>query len=230
MALNNTQVSHLGQTVQPPKHSASNPAFQLPSVPNRFCGRDHLVCDIVQRLKRTSQARYAIMGPGGYGKTSLGIAVMNHAEVAAMYGSRIYWVSCEQAVSAARFLELVAGSFDVSITSKDLLAEVIAFLRSFNEPCLLFLDNFETPWDLSENLSEVCMSISAIARLPHVNLLVTMRGHKAPEIAGLQWSQPELPVLGALTLKSACELYTSSSGLTEMEETDRKHVEELMWA
>ena len=73
-------------------------------------------------------------------------------------------------------------------------------------PLLLLLDNFETPWDESDDQSEVESVLQRITAVSHVTLMITMRGVICP--SGVKWTQHTLGSLGPLSLDAARMTFT----------------------
>src|SRR5258708_9063976 len=79
---------------------------QMPLKPRIFYGRTDLVEEIAHLLcsERTSQV--CILGPGGMGKTSLALTIVQSPIVQAIYGPRCFWVPCIEAASPHLLLQL----------------------------------------------------------------------------------------------------------------------------
>ncbi|KAJ7235125.1 hypothetical protein C8J57DRAFT_1378777 [Mycena rebaudengoi] len=63
-------------------------------------------------------------------------------------------------------------------------------------PTLLLLDNFETPWEDLKRRNEVEEFLSLLTDVPHLALLLTMRGAERP--GKVKWTRPFLPPLSPL--------------------------------
>jgi len=120
----------------------------MPSKPDNFHGRDLVIADIVPLLTAEGSPRIAILGPGGMGKTSVALAIMEHPDVQARFNDRRFWVPCVEATSPSLFLDILAGSLRVTPATDDLLFDITTELRASSDPRVILLDNFETPWDL----------------------------------------------------------------------------------
>src|SRR6267143_6129960 len=77
---------------------------QMPLKPEVFHGRDDLVKDIVQMLLHKETSRICILGPGGMGKTSVSLAVVESPLLQDRFPpcNRI-WVPCIEATSPTLF-------------------------------------------------------------------------------------------------------------------------------
>ncbi|KAH7087277.1 hypothetical protein BKA62DRAFT_729917 [Auriculariales sp. MPI-PUGE-AT-0066] len=171
------------------KQAAHGPAFaQLHASAETLFGRDAEVEQAVQVIGNNLQigAKLVILGPGGVGKTSLARAVLLHPQVATMYGERRVFVSCESSVDSNSLLISIGMALGVS--GNDLKVPVLQALSE--QPALLVLDNFETPWESSDSL-------------PSLALIVTLRGTERP--LGVQWSSPPMPIVRSFDRAAALQ-------------------------
>jgi AAA+ ATPase superfamily predicted ATPase len=66
--------------------------------------------EILKMIFGPRPARIAILGPGGYGKTTLASAVLAHRSVRQHFGDARYFVACESATTSRDLLiELAKG-------------------------------------------------------------------------------------------------------------------------
>jgi hypothetical protein len=80
--------------------TSTSPMTSKPPTPQNFFGREAELTYIVETIFNnvgTCPARIAILGPGGYGKTTLANAVLNHDHVVTHFGNARYFVTCENA-------------------------------------------------------------------------------------------------------------------------------------
>ena len=178
----------------------------MPSKPLIFLGRDSIVEDIARRLFNAGSPRIAILGPGGMGKTAVALAVMENTSVMEKYAKNSFWVPCVEARSPSQFLDLVARSLRITQASNDRLHDIISELETSSQPRVVLLDNFETPWDLENSQSKIEDILGALAKVPQLALLVTMRSNYPPSDAikreRLEWSS-----LPALDVNAARQVY-----------------------
>ncbi|KAG8921473.1 hypothetical protein FRC02_000220 [Tulasnella sp. 418] len=183
----------------------------MPPNPNIF-GRQEYIEMAVKLLQSTIGAKVAILGPGGMGKTSVALKIIYHALVVERYGDYRCWIPCEQATSVPLFVELVAKSLKLpGSSSNDRLADIIAFLRSSKVLYILLFDNFETPWDIEGQQSNVAEVLATIASIPSVSFIITMRGNRHPSSDTIEWTEPRLPSLSQLDLDAAEEAFVRIS-------------------
>ena len=157
---------------------------QMPVPPTIFIGRDAVVNKIADHLVSgdIARSRVFILAPGGMGKTSTALAVMKHPSVMKKFAKeRQFWVPCISANSPSTFLAHLSRHLRVTRRTGHPLDDILATLKTTEEPRVILLDNFETPWHPVEgNQESVRDMLRALALLPHVAILVTMRSEFPP--------------------------------------------------
>jgi len=74
---------------------------EIPLKPEVFYGRDDFVEDIARLLLQEETSRVCILGPGGMGKTSVSLAVVELPLIKERFpGGNCVWVPCIEATSA----------------------------------------------------------------------------------------------------------------------------------
>ena len=157
---------------------------EMPLKPEVFHGRDDFVEDIAQLLLHEETSRICILGPGGMGKTSVSLAVVELPLIEERFpGRNCVWVPCIEATSATLLLEIlyiqlqVPEDGDKQVT----LEKIISELNVSKQPRLILLDNFETPWNARGGTQkQVGDILRRLAKMSHVAILVTMRGRHPP--------------------------------------------------
>ncbi|KAG6914136.1 hypothetical protein DXG01_002239 [Tephrocybe rancida] len=189
-----------------PAHTTSSPTQALiPANTHIFHGRDTLVAELVDVLVGGSRRHICLLGPGGMGKTSTSLAVMNHLNVEARFAEHLrVWVPCVKAPSTSLLLDTLCTSLGISIKSGNPLSDILSVLRT-SPPIVLVLDNFETPWNAAEGQSEVEQVIRDINRIRHVTLFVTIRS-LSPPCEDLPWHRVDLRAVHAT---AARDIYIS---------------------
>ncbi|KAJ7626169.1 P-loop containing nucleoside triphosphate hydrolase protein [Roridomyces roridus] len=173
----------------------------LPPEPKIFHGRQSEVQHILALFSQATP-RVIILGPGGIGKTSLARAVLHHPTIAGQYTRRVF-IPCD---SAPSFMELTAlFAFNLGLDPAANLARPIVQFFKNSPPTLLVLDNFETSWEPDESREEVEKLLSLLADVPHLGLLVTMRGAEKPNT--VQWTRPFIPPLAPLSHEAAFQTF-----------------------
>jgi tetratricopeptide (TPR) repeat protein len=155
-------------------------------------------------------ARIAILGPGGYGKTTLASAVLTHDHVREHFGDACHFVPCESTFSSEALLIELGKTLGVLDGPPNALWSRIRTVLSTTES-ILCLDNFESPWDQSSEIKRsVEELLSRITALPQVVILITMRGVERP--ARTHWSQPFLEPLGTFGHAAAEQVWQAIAG------------------
>ncbi|KAF8900850.1 hypothetical protein CPB84DRAFT_1962249 [Gymnopilus junonius] len=161
----------------------------MPLKPEVFYGRDALVEEIAQLLMKEETSRVCILGPGGMGKTSVSLAVVESPLVQERFSRRHpVWVPCIGATSAAALLETLYVQLQVPGDKQPTLEKIIAELNASKDPRLLVLDNFETPWNAPGQTQKFVGDIlRQLAQIKHIEMLVTMRGSYPPCDNAINW-------------------------------------------
>ena len=161
---------------------------EMPMKPEIFHGRDDLVDGIAQLLLQEKTSRVCILGPGGMGKTSVSLAVVESPLIKERFpGGNCVWVPCIEATSATLLLEILYTQLQVPGEEQVTLEKIISELDASNDPRLILLDNFETPWNASGGTQkQVSDILRKIAMLSHVAILLTMRG-TYPPCDAIEW-------------------------------------------
>ncbi|KAJ6603221.1 P-loop containing nucleoside triphosphate hydrolase protein [Mycena vulgaris] len=181
-------------------YTSSKSLSMLPPKPQIFHGRDFELTHVVKALSQP--ARIAILGPGGIGKTSLAKAVLHHPDIVAKYEHR-FFITLDSASNITDMAALIGAYLGLQ-PEQELTKAVVQYLQN-HPPCLLVLDNLETPWEPTESRNKVENFISLLADMPHVALVITMRGAERP--AKVPWTHPFLPPLKPLAQEAARQTF-----------------------
>ena len=190
----------------------STPLAQGPTTPQIFFGRDAELAQIVHMITTnlgSRPARIAILGPGGYGKTTLAHAVLTVDVIREHFGNARYFVPCESVTSSGALLTELGKTLGVVTSGSDAWSRILATLTSTE--CIICFDNFESPWDQHVEIKHsVEEMLSRVTELHHVTVLITMRGVERP--ARTQWTQPFLKPLETLDHDAAKEIWQATAG------------------
>ena len=149
--------------------------------------------------------RICIMGVGGIGKTTLAVSILHHERVTAKFCEGRYFLPCDAITSTDLLLAELAAALDIyegiPVTGTSLKS---VYHKLKQVPCLLVLDNFETPWESPETRSEMESLLTEITSIETVSLILTMRGSQMP--SGTRWSKI-LPPLQPVDADSAVAIF-----------------------
>ncbi|KAJ7597864.1 hypothetical protein C8J56DRAFT_1159666 [Mycena floridula] len=197
----------------------------LPRPMDIFYGRDAIVAEAIKCLTLTPEPHwYALTGTGGIGKTSTAIAILHSKEIESHFGNLRFWVSCVKAKSIEQLDSALHGGIVGGQDTSSPREAVIAKLQTLEQPALVLLDNFETPWD-TEIRSEVGEILRALNDLPQVSILMTIRAALPPG-DGIEWTHK--PV-GEVDAEAGKKIYWRILG-EEMPESEEDDVAELLGA
>ncbi|KAJ7159686.1 hypothetical protein C8R46DRAFT_1287162 [Mycena filopes] len=190
---------------------SSSSFFMLPSRPKIFHGRETELEHIIKVLAQEAP-RIAILGGGGMGKTSLARAALHHSETCNNFQG-IFFVSAEAATTAVELAALIGLHLGLDPGS-NLIRPVVRYFARQTSPCLLVLDNLETPWEPLQSRSAVEDFISLLVN--HLALIITMRGAERP--GKVPWTRPFLLPLEPLPHAAALQVFeaiTDNSDLSD---------------
>ena len=176
---------------------------EMPSKPNIFYGRDHLVDKTGRILSSSTPSYVCLLGPGGMGKTSLALAIVESPLVQAKFPDKhSVWVPCVEATSASLLHQVIYSSLGIKGQTENIMDDIMNELKGSKEPRLLLFDNFETPWNTADgHRAQVQDILCKLEGLKHVSILITMRGSRPPT-DGMEWHEEIIPP----TDKDACRL------------------------
>ncbi|KAJ7717151.1 hypothetical protein B0H16DRAFT_1476280 [Mycena metata] len=147
---------------------SSNSLSLLPSKPKIFHGRDSELKHIMEVLSLNAP-RIVILGGGGMGKTSLARATLHHRDTCTKFQHR-FFVSAEAATTAVELAALIGLHLGLD-PGNDLTKPVVRYFTWQTGPCLLILDNLETPWEPIQSRGGVEIFLSLLADVEHLALM-----------------------------------------------------------
>jgi len=185
---------------QPPPAVAA--PILLPARP-RCIGRDQEVALLVGNWLADPPEPTPILGPPGIGKSTLTLAAMHAAKVAARYGERRYFIRCDGVQARAALVAKVADALGLPLAPNIEPAVLAALARA---PTVLALDNLETPWEADTLAVEEWLTL--LAAVPGLALVVSLRGKQRPY--GVDWNESLQPP--ALTRPVARQVFLAVAG------------------
>jgi len=168
--LEDTQPEHAAMP-QPAASAAIPDSFEytlhfLPIPPTPLIGREQELAALKQMVGREEVRLLTLTGPGGIGKTRLGIQAAR--EVQDMFPDGIFFVDLAPIRNPALVIGTIAGVLGLQEAGgQPLLERLKAYLRP--QQLLLLLDNFEQVVDAANQLAEL------LKTCPRLKLLVTSR-------------------------------------------------------
>lgn len=195
------RLQHVEQELRP---LSSSKGSALPRLEHGFVGRSEEVARLRDALLAQPPVPAVVLGPAGFGKSTIAIRTIDDENVKATFGPRSYFVRLDAATSTMAAAELIAKQIGVKI-SKDPVAEIVGALSS--ERALLVLDNYETVWGAAGSGKLV----QELARVEGLALVVTVRGLVVP---------PGVPgrckiEVKQFSLEESVELFTGISGYAD---------------
>ncbi|KZO90378.1 hypothetical protein CALVIDRAFT_569096 [Calocera viscosa TUFC12733] len=192
---------------------AELPTVRVPRKPKIFLDRDGDIDAIAASLNGEKAAHIAILGADGLGKTSLAAAVWHSQVVEKRYGKNRVWISCDGLMSDEGLVPSLAAAFSIPDDHRDQLRNrILQYLPSHDTPALLVLDNYRSPPNTVDHGTGGTL-LNELANISHLSLLFTVGGTQHP--AGIEWSQPVLPPLGALDPLTSRAVYLAYGGKDE---------------
>ena len=193
------RIAQLGEQVFPALKSLYRTNLPIPATP--FLGREHDLAEVVGLLTKTRLL--TLTGPGGTGKTRLGLQAV--ANVAEHYPDGLFWVP----LAPLRDPELVLDAAARAVDARGSLTEHVG-----DKSLLLLFDNFEHVVEAAPGVGEL------LAACPRLQVVVTSR-----ELLGLAGEQA-FPV-PPLEPDDGVELFVARARAARPDFTNTASVSEL---
>lgn len=173
-----------GRKTEPPniKGGREQAHLDLPGLPTRLIGREADIQAIVNMLEPAHIRLVTLTGPGGVGKTSLGLEIANRLRD--KFAGGVFWVPLAPVANPELVVSAIARAVDVrERRGNTLLDSLKQYLQ--NREALLILDNFE-------QVLPAAAQIAALRNATHnLKILVTSR---APLGLRGEYEYPVLPL------------------------------------
>jgi predicted ATPase len=189
----------------PPLLTLDLHAHNLPVQLTSYIGREKEVAMVAQLLLRDDVRLLTLTGPGGIGKTRLGLQVA--AELSDHFVDGVYFVNLAPISDPAFVLPTIAQTLGVQESASHQMLDILQAVLQERQ-MLLVLDNFE------QVVSAAVEVAALLARCPRLNVPVTSRAalhlsgeHQFP-VTPLELPDPRhLPDLNALSQYEAVALF-----------------------
>jgi len=189
----------------PPLKTLDTHPNNLPVQPTAFIGREQEVAAVQHLLQRENARLVTLTGPGGTGKTRLGLQVA--AELSVLFTDGVYFVNLAPINDAEFVVPTIAQMLGIrEVAGQPLLEHLKGELQQ--KQLLLVLDNFE------QVVSAAAQVADLLAACPRLKVLVTSREvlhvRAEQEFAVPPLALPDtkqLPDLAALTQYEAVALF-----------------------
>ncbi|KAF8169367.1 hypothetical protein BJ912DRAFT_1149386 [Pholiota molesta] len=173
----------------------------LPPKPHLMVEREEQLKLALDVLLRPEPSRIAIIGGGGFGKTTLARMILHDPKIVKRYKSQ-YFLSCESISNIDSLLLGFGSMLGLKAAPSAILASARRLLAT--STALVCFDNFETPWEAFDTRTKVEELLESIADIPNLSLVITIRGEQRP--SKVMWSNPLLPPLSTLSLDGAKDI------------------------
>ncbi len=149
----------------PPLRTLDLHAHNLPVQLTPLIGREQEIAAVCHLLRRQEVRLLTLTGPGGTGKTRLGLQVA--AELSEVFSDGVFFVNLAPLSDPELVVPTIAQALGLKEAAGQPLLDLVSI--SLHEKELLLLDNFE-------QVVEAAVEVSTLlARCPRLNVLVTSR-------------------------------------------------------
>ena len=182
-----------------------------PPKPTVFHGRNKEVEQLVAQTMVPSGAPLGIVGPGGIGKTTLALKVLHDDRVRAHFGRQRFFITCEGANGPEEVLFQLATKLGIRPSQNMYLWSAVLDELHSRQRTLLVLDNFETIWsptnEVTREASEIFLAQLVVN--DELTVIVTTRGNTLPE--SFTWSNIKTAELDTLSSTAALQTFEDLS-------------------
>jgi predicted ATPase/class 3 adenylate cyclase/DNA-binding CsgD family transcriptional regulator len=189
----------------PPLKTLDASPNNLPVQPTPFIGREKEVAAVTALLDREDVRLLTLTGPGGTGKTRLGLQVA--AELSERFPDGVYFVNLAPISDPALVVPIIAQTLDVKETAGQPLLNLLReFLRE--KQLLLLLDNFEQVVSASVYVADLLTVCPKLKVIVTSRAVLHVRGEQEFAVPPLAIPDPKhLPDLMVLSQYEAVALF-----------------------
>jgi predicted ATPase/class 3 adenylate cyclase/DNA-binding CsgD family transcriptional regulator len=189
----------------PPLKSLNNSPNNLPLQLTPLIGREQEVATALNFLRREHVRLLTLTGPGGTGKTRLGLQVA--AELSEAFSDGVYFVNLAPISDPEFVVPAIAQTLDVKeLAGQPLLVLLKAFLRE--KHLLLLLDNFEQVVGAAVHVADLLAACPNLSVMVTSRMMLHVRGEQEYAVPPLAVPDPKrLPDLLALSQYEAVALF-----------------------
>ena len=189
----------------PPLKTLDSHANNLPIQLTQLIGREKEVARVQELLRRKDIRLVTLTGPGGTGKTRLGLQVA--AELNDAFPDGVYFVNLAPIADPEIVVPTIAQILGVKeIAEQPMLDLLKAFLRE--KHLLLLLDNFEQVTSAAVYVAELLIACQTLKVIVTSRAALHVRGEQEFLVTPLQLPDPKhLPNLVELSQYEAVELF-----------------------
>ncbi|KAF9477174.1 TPR-like protein [Pholiota conissans] len=191
----------LAQSQQTAELATDTTDHILPPKPHFLVERESQLEQALDILLLQEPTRIAILGGGGFGKTTLAQMILHDSRIEERFQAR-YFLSCEGMSNADALLLGLGTMLGIKAVPSAMLTSIRRIFQT--STTLLCLDNFETPWEQFETRTKVEELLESISDIPNLSLMITIRGEQRP--SKVAWSKPLLLPLSTLSLEGAHQI------------------------
>ncbi|MDF3043223.1 MAG: hypothetical protein K0Q71_5929 [Thermomicrobiales bacterium] len=188
----------------PPIRTVATRSNNLPVQPTPFLGREEQVAQVVHLLRREDVRLVTITGPGGVGKTRLGLQAT--ADLLEHFPDGVWFVDLSVLNDATLVPSAIAGVLGVREAGSGLTERLGSVLRG--KRLLLVLDNFERVIDAAQTVSDLLACAHGLKVLVTSRTSLHISGEREYPLLPLSVPEPtRLPSIEQLSQYEAVRLF-----------------------